>query len=71
MFRFDELRQFLTEVLEIHDKFQHVCRIVSICIRETCLDLFDESNQLDHILYILGENGNGKPRRCRYHLQEF
>ena len=68
---FDESRQFLTEVLEIHDKFQHVGRIVSICIRETCLDLFDESNQSDHILYILGENGNGKPRRCRYHLQEF
>ena len=49
MFRFDESRQFLTEVLEIHDKFQHVCKIVSICIRETCLDLFDESNQSDHI----------------------
>jgi hypothetical protein len=42
---FDESHQFVSEVLEIQDKFQHVCRIVSIRIKETCLDMFDESHQ--------------------------
>ena len=41
--RIDESHQFVSEVLEIQDKFQHVCRIVSIRIRETCLAMFDES----------------------------
>ena len=44
MFR-HESHQFILEVLEIQDKSQHVCRIVSICIRETCLDMFDELHQ--------------------------
>ena len=43
--RIDESHQFVSEVLEIQDKFQHVCRIVSINIRVTCLDMFDESHQ--------------------------
>ena len=42
---FNESHQFVSEVLEIQGKFQHVCRIMSICIRETCLDMFDESCQ--------------------------
>ena len=42
---FDESHHFISEVLEIQDKFQHVCRILSINIRETCLDMFDESHQ--------------------------
>ena len=42
---FNESRQFVSEVLEIQDKFQHVCRIVSIRIKKTCLDMFDESYQ--------------------------
>ena len=42
---FDESHQFVSEVLEIQVKFQHVCRIVSICIIETCLDMFDELHQ--------------------------
>ena len=44
MFR-HESHQFVSEVLQIQDKSQHVCRIVSICIRETCLDMFDELHQ--------------------------
>ena len=43
---FDDSHQFVSEVLEIKDKFQQVCRIVSICTRETCLDMFDELYQL-------------------------
>ena len=44
MFR-HESHQFVSEVLEIQDKSQHVCRIISIHIRETCLDMFDELHQ--------------------------
>ena len=41
----DKTHQFVSEVLETQDKFQHVCRIISIRIREICLDMFDESHQ--------------------------
>ena len=42
---FDESHQLLLEVIEIQEKFQQVCRIVSTRIRETCLDMFDELHQ--------------------------
>ena len=48
---FDESRQFVSEVLEIQDKSQHVCRIVSIRIRATCLDMCDELHQF--VLQVL------------------
>ena len=42
---FDESHQIVLEVFEIQDTFQHICRIVPIRIRETCLNMFDESHQ--------------------------
>ena len=47
---FNESHQFVSEVLEIQGKFQHVCRIMSIRIREKCLDMFDESRSCQFIL---------------------
>ena len=49
---FVESHQFVSEVLEIQDKFQHVCRIVSIRIRQTCLDMFDESLNLNKFRHV-------------------
>ena len=42
---YHQSHQLISEVLEIQDKSQHVCRIVSIRIRATCLDMCDELHQ--------------------------